>query len=234
MSSRETFRRRHLPHWDVPGATYFVTACLRGSIPARGLLSVRDWGTELSRRPRPSDMSEVEWEVRKWKLAFARTEEWLDMNPAVRHLADPELAREVINSLLFFAGTRYDVLAFVVMPSHFHWVFRPLDSWVQQLEPDEKERTPRERIMHSIKRYTAKECNQRLRLEGAFWQRESYDHWVRDLDELERIINYVEYNPVKAGLVKDGKLWPFGSAKLREDLGLAFGTPLPNVKLAGA
>src|SRR5437588_2262703 len=119
MSSRETFRRRHLPHWDVPGATYFVTACLRGSIPAQGLLSVRDWGAELSRRPRPSAMSEVEWQVRKWKLVFAHTEEWLDMNPAVRHLADPQLAREVINSLLFFAGTRYDVLALVVMPSHF-------------------------------------------------------------------------------------------------------------------
>src|SRR5207253_4117112 len=131
-------------------------------------------------------------------------------------------------------GTRYDVLALVVMPSHFHWVFRPLDSWVQQLEPDEKERTPRERIMHSIKRYTARECNQRLRLEGAFWQRESYDHWVRDVDELERIINYVEYNPVKAGLVTDGKLWPFNSAKIREDLGLAFGSPLPNIKLSGA
>jgi hypothetical protein len=31
---------------------------------------------------------------------------------------------------------------------------------------------------------------------------------VRDADELERIINYVEYNPVKAGLIADAKLWP--------------------------
>ena len=23
MSNIEAFRRRHLPHWDVPGATYF-------------------------------------------------------------------------------------------------------------------------------------------------------------------------------------------------------------------
>jgi len=30
----EMFRRRHLPHWDYPGATYFITACLDGSIPA--------------------------------------------------------------------------------------------------------------------------------------------------------------------------------------------------------
>ena len=37
---REIVRRRHLPHWDVPGAAYFVTTCLDGSIPARGLLEI--------------------------------------------------------------------------------------------------------------------------------------------------------------------------------------------------
>jgi putative transposase len=68
-------------------------------------------------------------------------------------LADPVLAGLVVNSLLFFAGARYEVFAFVVMPSHFHWVFRPLESWVQALEPDRRKRTPRERIMHSTKRY---------------------------------------------------------------------------------
>ena len=47
---------------------------------------------------------------------------------------------------------------------------------------------------------------------GPFWQRESYDHWVHDLDELERIIAYVEANPVKAGLIKAPEDWPFSSA----------------------
>jgi putative transposase len=229
MSSTDTFRRRHLPHWDVPGATYFVTACLQGSIPAQGLLNIRDYEAALTRRPRPTDMSESDWALRRWKLLFARTEQWLDENPAIRHLANPDLAAVVANALLFFAGTRYDVLAFVVMPSHIHWVFRPLESWVRELEPDAKEPTPRERIMHSIKRFTARECNQRLQLQGAFWQQESYDHWMRDADELERIINYVEYNPVKAGLISDAKLWPFGSATHRQALGLPFGTPLPRL-----
>jgi len=227
MSSTDTFRRRHLPHWDVPGATYFVTGCLEGSIPAKGLLDIRDYEAELARRPRPADMSESDWALRRWKLGFGRTEQWLDENPAVRHLANPVLARIVVNSLLFFAGTRYEVFAFVVMPSHFHWVFRPLESWVQTLGTDTQKRTPRERIMHSIKRFTGRQCNEQLNKQGSFWQQESYDHWVRDVDELERIIHYVEYNPVKAGLTSDAILWPFGSAKHRQDLGLAFGTPLP-------
>lgn len=36
----EKFRRRHLPHWDMPGATYFITSCLDSSIPAEGLLDI--------------------------------------------------------------------------------------------------------------------------------------------------------------------------------------------------
>jgi len=231
MSSIDTFRRRHLPHWDVPGATFFVTACLDGSIPAQGFLDIRNYEDELERRPRPAGMSESDWALRRWKLVFGRTEQWLDEKPAVRHLADAELAGVVANALLFFAGTRYDVLAFVVMPSHFHWVFRPLESWVQGLEPETPERTPRERIMHSIKRFTGRECNQRLGVQGAFWQPESYDHWVRDEDELERIINYIEHNPVKAGLCSDAKQWLFSSARHRETLGLPFGTPLPSRRI---
>ena len=50
---------------------------------------------------------------------------------------------------------------------------------------------------------------------------------MRDVDELERIIHYVECNPVKAGLTTDPALWLFGSAKQRQSLGLEVGTPLP-------
>ena len=105
MASTDAFRRRHLPHWDVPGATYFVTACLDGSIPAQGLLDLREYETDLNRRPCPEGLSEADWAVRQRKLMFARAEHWLDANPAVRHLADPELAGVVTNALLFFAGT---------------------------------------------------------------------------------------------------------------------------------
>jgi hypothetical protein len=35
-----------------------------------------------------------------------------------------------------------------------------------------------------------------------FWQDESYDHLVRHREEFERIRNYIENNPVVAGLVQ--------------------------------
>lgn len=117
----ETFRRRDLPHWDVPHAAYFVTVCLDGSIPARGLLDINSYRAELSRRVRPKHQSEDDWKLTQWKLAFARTDDWLDHAQGTRHLEIPELAEIVANAFHFFAGNRYDLLGYVVMPSHCHW-----------------------------------------------------------------------------------------------------------------
>lgn len=207
----ERFRRRRLPHWDRPGAAYFVTTCLEGSIPAEGLLDLIRNRERLALLARPSDIPAAQWTERLAKLDFARTDHWLDRQSAVRHLEDPELAGIVVDAVRFFDGHRYDLLAYAVMPSHFHWVFLPLPGWIAGLE--KTDRSPREQIIHSINRHTAYECNKRLGKNGEFWQHESYDHWVRDGDELERIIEYVEANPVKAGLVSAADLWPFSSAR---------------------
>ena len=42
----------------------------------------------------------------------------------------------------------------------------------------------------------------RLKRKGKFWQKDSYDHFIRDEKELTDTINYIAQNPVKAGLVK--------------------------------
>ena len=217
---------RNLPHWNFPGAVYFVTACLAGSIPARGLLDISRYRASLLQRPRPEKVSLPEWELRRWKLVFARRDEWLDLRPAVRYLADERLAKVVQDALYHFAGERYDLLSYVVMPSHIHWVFRPRPEWEQSLGQAAAERSPRERILHGLKRHCALEGNRLLDRQGAFWQDESYDHCPRDEDELERIIHYVEENPVKAGFVTTPEAWPFSSAKDRREWGLEFGQPL--------
>lgn len=220
---QEMFRRGRLPHWDVPGATYFITTCLEGSIPAQGLLDISQYRDELARCPRPDKMSERAWKHHCWKKAFARAEEWLDVHPAARHLEDKSLAEIVANTFYYFAGTRYDMLAYVVMPSHAHWVFAPRRSYEETLP---KDTSARQAIMHSIKRYSAHKCNEKLGQRGTFWQRESFDHCVLDEDELERIVDYVELNPVKAGLAGSRELWRFSSAYDRKKWGLPMGQAL--------
>ena len=68
-------------------------------------------------------------------------------------------------------------------------------------------------ILHSLKRYTARKANKILQRNGAFWQDESYDHFIRDDAELERIEKYVLYNPVKANLVKEQADWKWSYCK---------------------
>lgn len=191
------FRRRHLPHWDVEGAPYFITACLDGSIPASGMRDLAAYQDQLKLKPRPQDISPADWEHRLHKLWFARMDELLDFQPAVRHFERAEIAKIVTDSISYFAEVRYQSIAWVVMPSHIHWVFQPLPAFCESLP---KGKSPREVIMHSLKSFTAKECNKVLGLQGRFWQQESYDHWIRDDEELERVIAYILHNPVRAGL----------------------------------
>lgn len=68
--------------------------------------------------------------------------------------------------------------------------------------------------MESMKKFTARKCNSVLNRTGnSFWQAESYDHVIRDADELEKVIRYTLYNPVKAELVKDWRDWPHSYCK---------------------
>ena len=220
------FRRRRLPHWDVDGATYFITACLADSIPARGLSALRIYRHRLDRQPRPPELSEDDWEHRKHKLVFAKLDEIIDQEPASRYLENQALATIVRDALYHFAGQRYWLLTYVIMPSHFHWVFRPTPDYCDLVAQEADGQTPREKIMHSIKSYTANRCNRVLGRKGEFWQDESYDHCVRNDDELLRIIEYVENNPVKARLITVPDDWAFSSAHDRARLWVPWGEPL--------
>ncbi len=44
-----------------------------------------------------------------------------------------------------------------------------------------------------------------------------FDRYMRDDDHLARTVEYVEQNPVKAGLVASKEAWPWSSAQFRKD-----------------
>jgi len=210
------FRRRNLPHWDVPGGTYFLTCCLAGSLPTSGLLVIGNrWRAAPLRSP-PHGVSVAAWQRICAAHAFRETDRLLDVSPGARWLADPRIASVVEDSLLYRDGRDYRLIAYVIMPSHCHIVFATGD--VTGLRGHD---VSRERITQSLKRYTAKQCNRLLGRRGEFWQPESYDRVVRDDAELERIVLYVEQNPVKAGLCQRPEEWSFSSASRGQDEGTA-------------
>ena len=72
---------------------------------------------------------------------------------------------------------------------------------------------PLARVLQGLKRYTALEMNRVRNETGQVWQRESYDHRVRNERELRNIIAYTLNNPVKAGLATEWQDWPYSYCK---------------------
>ena len=77
-------------------------------------------------------------------------------------------------------------------------------------------------IMHGWRSYTAHQANKILGRTGDFWMDEYFDRYIRDEKHLDTVINYIDNNPVKAGLIEEGQFWPWSSlglqsARLQED-----------------
>ncbi|MEX0967636.1 MAG: transposase [Bacteroidia bacterium] len=121
-------------------------------------------------------------------------------NSGPTYLSEPAIAKIVVDSLHYLDSRDWTLISFCIMPNHVHLV----------VEKPEKELF---RILQSHKRHTARESDKLLNRTGNFWQAESYDHCVRDGNELERIIKYVLNNPVKAALVKSWEDWPHSYCK---------------------
>ena len=228
------FRKRRLPHQDVEGHPVFITGCLEGSLSASGLSRINRYREGLESRPRPQSLAEPEWEHRKQTLLFGFVDQLLDGESPVCHLKDERQAAIVQNAFLHFANERYRLLAFVVMPSHHHWLFLPDEAWsvaavTQARLKGSSQRTPREIISHSIQSYTATICNRVRGETGVYWQHETFDHWARDEAEMLRIIYYIEDNPVKAGLAATAEEYRWSSARLRKELGLKPSDAIPRV-----
>ena len=54
-------------------------------------------------------------------------------------------------------------------------------------------------------------ASQTLRGERGIWQRRYWEHTIRDERDYNARMDYIHFNPVKHGLVKDAAAWPFSS-----------------------
>ena len=112
----------------------------------------------------------------------------------------PEVAKMVMEAINYRDQRTCQVHSFVIMPNHVHLLMTPFEA------------VPK--VMQSLKRFTAREGNRMLGLTGQpFWQDESYDRLVRNDTEFDRIVHYIEKNPVMAGLAATPDEFPWSSAK---------------------
>jgi hypothetical protein len=163
-------------------------------------------------------MSGRDWQRHRWKLTYAERDEWSDLHPQARRWADERLAGKVQSALSHFAGERYDPGAYVFMPSHFHWLFRPRLEWVTSLGELAQVRTPRERITPSTQRLTTLACHRLRNRSSQFGAAGSDGQIVQGDDELIRILADIELNPVQRGWVVCREEWRFSFGQDRSFL----------------
>ena len=193
--------RNVLPHLKREGGAYFVTFRLAGTLPAELIQQLKRERELILQQAliakRPLTWHEQE-ELFRWYSS--RVDTYLDAGHGECFLGRPEIADLVAGALKFFEGQRYELRAWVVMPNHVHVVVRPMPP-VNLSE-----------VLHSWKSYTSSEANKRLKRTGKpFWQEESYDHLVREDEDMARCCQYTTMNPVNAKLCVRAEDWKWSS-----------------------
>jgi putative transposase len=202
----------------LPAAPRFVSALFK----LENLLHPRPLLIQMQefRRRLPHQHPEGKWLFITWHLhgsipqamypppnklssgqAFAWIDRYLDSQRCgPTYLTQEPIARLLVDSL--HRGVllgNYDLGPYAIMANHVHVLLLP--------------KVPPSRLMQSLKGATARQANLILGRTGeTFWQAESYDHWVRDEREWNRIAAYIEGNPVKAGLVPRAEDYRWSSA----------------------
>ena len=91
--------------------------------------------------------------------------------------------------------------AYVLMTNHVHLLVTPMkDHGVSEM-------------MQSLGRRYVYYINKTYHRTGTLWERESFDHLIRSEEHHEAYIDYIECNPVTAGLCNRPQDWRYSSAR---------------------
>ncbi len=196
------YKRRDLPHWDIPGQRQALTYRLWDSIPQ----------SEVRRIEKIA--SNVKWDMKDYTLRRL-TEECLHHGYGCGLLKYPEIAKIVLQSWLEFEGKAYDLYEWVIMPNHVHLLFRPypgyslpdiVKSWKSNSSP----------IIRQSDVYRQATQNYPDDLKQSVWNIDFFDRSIRSNSHFANVKKYIHNNPV--GLQWNGKTiekpedWAFSSA----------------------
>jgi putative transposase len=93
----------------------------------------------------------------------------------------------------------FELLAWVILPDHFHLVIGP-SAWDIS------------RLLQAIKMSFGALYRQSMNVHsGRVWQNRFWDHIIRDQEDLNRHLDYVHYNPVKHGMAGSPIKWQWSS-----------------------
>jgi REP-associated tyrosine transposase len=182
-----SYYERNLPHWHPAAKDIFLTWRLYGSLPP-----------SVARKFASTALPESGKQFRIIDQELDRA------GSGPLWLRDARVAEAVIAAIKHGQTDLrlFDLHAFVVMANHVHLLITPS--------------VDVSRITKGIKGASSRKANKILgRIGMRFWHEESFDHWIRNAAQRERVHAYIENNPVAAGLVKAAPEWPWSSATVR-------------------
>ena len=191
--------RGRLPHWKTESATYFITFRLADSLPKCVLDHIEAERQDIVRTANELHRSLTASERKRiQRLSAPVIENFLDHGEGACHLRNPTIADTVASTLRHFDEKRYRLFTWCVMPNHVHLVARLFPGRTLAA------------VVHSWKSFSAKAANRLRGSRGRFWQREYYDHLIRNESDFEHALDYVAENPAKAGLTDWPWVWVCG------------------------
>ena len=110
-------------------------------------------------------------------------------------LRDDRIAQIVSDALHYHNGQRYRLIRWCIMPNHVHVVLEVFEGYSLST------------ILQTWKSYSAHAICKLLARKGRIWMPEYFDRFVRSEEHLRFAMDYVDNNPVKAGLCANPSDW---------------------------
>ncbi len=220
MKKVKIVQQNRLPHIRPVGATFFITINLADALPRYVIKDLQQAFEQEKihiQKTNPTNAKQLIYEAQK--RYFGKYDHQLDSKPYGEcYLSRSEVADVVVNKLEAMNGQYFDLQAYCIMPNHIHFLadtsiqLHRTDIIIDELNLDEHY-TQLDEILRLFKGNTSFYANRAIGRSGSFWQKDSYDHFVRDEREWDNIAHYILQNPVKAGLVTHSEDWEYSYYK---------------------
>jgi putative transposase len=130
--------------------------------------------------------------------------------PILTNLAARDLLHEALSHVQ--QKLSFEIVAICLLPDHIHciWTLPEGDS-DYSLRWKEVKRLFTQGYLAQIGPGEPRNASRQNHGEAAIWQRRFWEHMLRDQEDLGRHIDYIHFNPVKHGLVKEIEDWPWSS-----------------------
>ena len=171
----------NLPHMHQDETMQFVTFRLADSLPKSVCQDLYD-RVQLFKDAHPLPWDDT-IKLLYWKEFGPKYQKYLDNGYGECWLKYPACRQILIDAFAYKDNVDYIVDSYVIMPNHVHILIQPLGN------------NKMEKIMQSIKGYSAIQINRSVGRKGRLWMKESFDRMVRGEDDHRRHCHYILDNP---------------------------------------